>query len=51
MDSPLRQLSALMQPFTGAGTVDEVAATVRFLVSDGAAYITGQVIGISGGLG
>lgn len=38
-------------PMRRVGTVDEVAATVRFLVSDGAAYITGQVIGISGGLG
>ncbi len=38
-------------PMRRVGTVDEVAQTVRFLVSDGAAYITGQVIGISGGLG
>ena len=38
-------------PMRRVGTVDEVAATVRFLASDAAAYITGQVIGISGGLG
>jgi len=38
-------------PMRRVGTVEEVAATVRFLVSDAAAYITGQVIGISGGLG
>ncbi len=38
-------------PMRRVGTVEEVASTVRFLVSDGAAYITGQVIGISGGLG
>jgi 3-oxoacyl-[acyl-carrier protein] reductase len=38
-------------PMRRVGTVQEVAATVRFLVSDEAAYITGQVIGISGGLG
>jgi 2-hydroxycyclohexanecarboxyl-CoA dehydrogenase len=31
------------------GTVDEVAATCAFLCSDGAAYITGQVIGVNGG--
>jgi len=31
------------------GTVDEVAATIRFLASDAAAYITGQVIHIDGG--
>jgi NAD(P)-dependent dehydrogenase (short-subunit alcohol dehydrogenase family) len=32
------------------GTVDEVAATVSFLVSDGAAYITGQNIRLDGSL-
>ncbi|HEY1738700.1 MAG TPA: SDR family NAD(P)-dependent oxidoreductase [Acidimicrobiia bacterium] len=31
------------------GSVDEVAATCAFLCSDGAAYITGQVIGVNGG--
>lgn len=32
------------------GEVEEIAGTVSFLVSDDAAYITGQVIEISGGL-
>ena len=31
------------------GSVDEVAATCSFLCSDGAGYITGQVIGVNGG--
>ena len=31
------------------GTVDEVAATCTFLCSEGAGYITGQVIGVNGG--
>lgn len=32
------------------GTVDEVASTICFLASDGASYITGQVIAIDGGM-
>lgn len=38
-------------PMRRVGTVDEVAGLVRFIVSDAAAYMTGQVIGVSGGLG
>lgn len=37
-------------PVRRLGRAEEVAALVRFLVSDDAAYITGQVIGINGGL-
>ena len=32
------------------GTVDDVAAGVSFLASDGAAYITGEVLHVNGGL-
>ena len=32
------------------GTPDEVAAAVTFLASDDASYITGQALGVSGGL-
>lgn len=39
-----------MVPAGRAGTADEVAALVRFLCSDAAAYINGQVIGIDGGM-
>ena len=39
-----------MVPAARAGTPEEVAALVRFLCTDGAGYINGQVIGIDGGM-
>ena len=39
-----------MVPAGRAGTPDEVAALVRFLCSDAAAYVNGQVIGVNGGM-
>ncbi len=40
---------AAKTPVRRAGTVDDIAATCSFLVSDEASYITGQVIGVNGG--
>lgn len=40
-----------MVPAGRAGTPDEIAAVVRFLCSDASAYVTGQVIGVNGGMG
>ena len=37
-------------PLARFGTPEDVAATVAFLASDDAAYITGQVLGVDGGL-
>ena len=42
-----RRASVPMQRY---GTAEEIAATIAFLASDGAAYITGQNIRVDGGL-
>ncbi|WP_194756892.1 3-ketoacyl-ACP reductase FabG2 [Aliidiomarina indica] len=39
-----------MIPMRRAGTVEEVAATTSFLFSNGAAYMTRQVLSVNGGL-
>ncbi|CAN5186492.1 3-oxoacyl-ACP reductase FabG [soil metagenome] len=39
-----------MVPLKRFGTTEEVAHTVAFLASEGAAYITGEVISVNGGL-
>jgi 3-oxoacyl-[acyl-carrier protein] reductase len=46
---PLEEL-ATMIPMRRLGTAEEVAAVVTFLFSDAAAYVTGQVISVNGGM-
>jgi 3-oxoacyl-[acyl-carrier protein] reductase len=48
-DLPVEDILKLV-PLGRVGNPEEVAATVAFLMSDGAAYITRQVIGVNGGL-
>jgi 3-oxoacyl-[acyl-carrier protein] reductase len=37
-------------PLGRIGTTDDVAAAVRFLASEEAAYITGHVLNVNGGM-
>jgi 3-oxoacyl-[acyl-carrier protein] reductase len=46
----VRQTYLAQIPLGRFGTVAEVAAVVTFLASDSAAYITGQVIHVNGGM-
>ena len=43
-------VAASAVPLGRAGTPDDIAATCAFLCSDGGSYITGQVIGVNGGM-
>ena len=47
-----RQRSAILEqiPLNRLGQTSEVAATVAFLASPAAAYITGEVVNINGGM-
>ena len=47
----LRSRIQSMVPLGRLGTGDDVAGMVAFLCSEDANYITGQVIGVDGGLG
>jgi NAD(P)-dependent dehydrogenase (short-subunit alcohol dehydrogenase family) len=46
----LQKIAARVVPVGRVGTPEEIAATCAFLCSDEAAFITGQVIGVNGGM-
>ncbi len=47
---PSIEVMGRMVPTGRAGTPDDIAATCAFLCSDEASYITGQLIGVNGGM-
>ncbi|MCK9932387.1 SDR family oxidoreductase [Frankia sp. Mgl5] len=49
-DIPGIGMVATMVPLGRAGTPQDIAAACSFLCSEGAGYITGQVIGVNGGM-
>ena len=50
MTEEARQALAAQIPLERLGTVDDVAAAVAYLASDEAAYVTGTVVNVSGGI-
>lgn len=50
LPAKLKEESLRIIPLGRFGTCDEVAESIAFLSGPGAAYITGQVIGINGGM-
>ena len=48
-DLPPNEVMAQAIPMGRLGAPDDVAATVAFLVSDEAGFITGQTLGVNGG--
>jgi 3-oxoacyl-[acyl-carrier protein] reductase len=51
LPEPAREAILKSTPLGRLGTTDDVARAVRFLVSDAAAFVTGHVLAVDGGLG
>jgi len=51
LPEPAREAILKSTPLGRLGTTDDVAGAVRFLVSDSAAFVTGHVLAVDGGLG
>jgi 3-oxoacyl-[acyl-carrier protein] reductase len=50
LSEEFKQTAVKQIPLGRVGSVDDVAAAVEFLSSDGASYITGHVLNVNGGL-
>lgn len=50
LPEPVKEIAKQAIPARKFGTVDDVAKAIAFLASDDAAYITGQVIAVDGGM-
>jgi 3-oxoacyl-[acyl-carrier protein] reductase len=50
LSEELKQIALKMIPLGRIGNVEDVANAVRFLASDEASYITGQVLSVNGGM-
>jgi 2-hydroxycyclohexanecarboxyl-CoA dehydrogenase len=46
---PSNEVMAAAIPIGHLGTPDDIAAAAAFLASEGAGFITGQVLGVNGG--
>ena len=49
-DVPSIDIMGRMVPLGRAGTPEDIASACSYLCSDEAGYITGQVIGVNGGM-
>jgi 3-oxoacyl-[acyl-carrier protein] reductase len=50
LSEKVREMLLEVVPMKRLGTVKDIADAVKFLVSDEASYITGQVIAVNGGM-
>lgn len=48
-DAPIAEIKKAI-PMARAGKPEEVARVIRFLCSDDASYVTGQIIAVNGGV-